>query len=1077
MGDEKATFLSDAPLAADKQKDVAFGHASIARNLATIVRDCPKPFTIGFFGKWGTGKTTVLESLYAELKDDAVLIVPVDAWKYEGDSLRRQFLITLDEKLNLGHDYARTLNQSLSENDPTKGKFKFDKEMFCNHIAVLIAVLTAIAGVLKIIANNPSIPILSGWTVSFDLIFNLGLAGYLIQLAVGFFQRVSVTITEPRTDSAEGFERRFRTEVLDNQKVKGKDLLIVIDNLDRCQDDKAVEMLSTIKTFLTDDRNPNKCVFLVACDDDAIKAHIKEVYSKNPAYDADEFLRKFFNTSVRIPPFIETELQSYTEKLLKATGVEALQNDDVSYVITTAFRENPRQIKQFINTLLSTYLLAEDREEIGEIKQKGLITGNSAVLAKMLVLQHKYAEAYRVMLEENKNFEEVRQASITVENNKEENISEGFKDFMGATRAIRIKNIRPFLYLKQSEEERNIPSIQDIEEAMINRDIETLTDRLKEISQDTRQWDHFSRWIPDYLERHKQHVNQLRDCVETLLGAFQNLNISCAPLLANNIARYLTDTGGLHDQLIEMTPSFIWKQVLPGCDLEDRGIIISRYATLFLRINDPNREDDTVSVQFRHAIFEQFLEHSEWMKPHTKNISNAITERYFGDIELLRMLIGRGEQYKDYLQEQVFEKLLGTISDENVMKIDEMNEKLDIVKEYLPIISSSSDTTKNIIQIPQQRIVGLNGKSWSEDKGKILESFGVFLNVFKDVISEGTDTNASQGFHKELSQLSESVIQGLGTTNKPEQRRYFLPLLVNLWELDVAKESTLRNHIAEIFTGIDKVALEAYFSTLPHDEVKRLMKAFTVEFNARFQKDATIREYLHNNSDKETRTDWLINLITSNQYPSALEFLEYQKYKVDDNAKVLQALVTKAEAVSPSQKQPIYVAINSINWKGCIEQRDGYITQLQKFIAQEDQKTQQDAYAGIEGANKNKEFTDTNGSDIARHIIEWLDGLSGENAYQPYAISAVVLLWKYVGKLSNVKSKFIEFVGYKLIKDSNDLKCIQLGFKTLKSLSPVVTDKTDGKLLNDLRERAGSESIEEIKEEMEKGLKGLGVDL
>ena len=56
----QAKFLSDKPLTADYEQNDRFGHTGIAENLKQIVLTCPVPFTIGLFGKWGTGKTSIL---------------------------------------------------------------------------------------------------------------------------------------------------------------------------------------------------------------------------------------------------------------------------------------------------------------------------------------------------------------------------------------------------------------------------------------------------------------------------------------------------------------------------------------------------------------------------------------------------------------------------------------------------------------------------------------------------------------------------------------------------------------------------------------------------------------------------------------------------------------------------------------------------------------------------------------------------------------------------------------------------------------------------------------------------------
>jgi len=79
---EKIVFLPDQPLLADKIRDMRFGHPGIADNLRAI----------GLFGKWGSGKTTIINLLRDKLKADKVAFVKFDIWKHEKDSLRRVFL-------------------------------------------------------------------------------------------------------------------------------------------------------------------------------------------------------------------------------------------------------------------------------------------------------------------------------------------------------------------------------------------------------------------------------------------------------------------------------------------------------------------------------------------------------------------------------------------------------------------------------------------------------------------------------------------------------------------------------------------------------------------------------------------------------------------------------------------------------------------------------------------------------------------------------------------------------------------------------------------------------------------------
>ncbi len=131
---EKIKFFSDQPIAADKEQDIRFGHLDIADNLKKIILNCLSPFTIGLFGRWGSGKTTILNVLRKKLKDneDKIAVVNFDVWKYEGDSLRRTFLKELVKQLQESSHISKEfkLNERLetSIQKIIKGKSIYNRE-------------------------------------------------------------------------------------------------------------------------------------------------------------------------------------------------------------------------------------------------------------------------------------------------------------------------------------------------------------------------------------------------------------------------------------------------------------------------------------------------------------------------------------------------------------------------------------------------------------------------------------------------------------------------------------------------------------------------------------------------------------------------------------------------------------------------------------------------------------------------------------------------------------------------------------------------------------------------------------
>src|SRR5690606_38356574 len=161
------------------------------------------------------------------------------------------------------------------------------------------------------------------------------------------------------------FEDEFK-KILNKLKIRTDKLVIIFDNLDRVSGQKSLELISTIKTFLEPADNEVKgidVIFLLPCDEQAIEKHLAALNNSNDTSKRDranysrEYLRKFFNTILRIPKFDLSELVDFTYSQLKQTKVPQFDNKELASLIGTQFRSNPRQIIQFINILFSKFIL------------------------------------------------------------------------------------------------------------------------------------------------------------------------------------------------------------------------------------------------------------------------------------------------------------------------------------------------------------------------------------------------------------------------------------------------------------------------------------------------------------------------------------------------------------------------------------------------------------------------------------------------------------------------------------------------------------------------------------------------
>ncbi|MGA9111032.1 MAG: P-loop NTPase fold protein, partial [Smithella sp.] len=75
-----------------------------------------KVFTIGLFGNWGAGKSSIIKTSQHEIEDQKLKFITYDAWQYINDSFRRMFLRKLREELK----YEETdLMKKFYENEST----------------------------------------------------------------------------------------------------------------------------------------------------------------------------------------------------------------------------------------------------------------------------------------------------------------------------------------------------------------------------------------------------------------------------------------------------------------------------------------------------------------------------------------------------------------------------------------------------------------------------------------------------------------------------------------------------------------------------------------------------------------------------------------------------------------------------------------------------------------------------------------------------------------------------------------------------------------------------------------------
>lgn len=357
--------------------------------------DNSKPFTIGLFGEWGSGKSSVLKTAqeHLEANNSQYRFVTYDAWKYAGDSFRRMFLYELQKELKVKPtEMLQRFYDNINED--IEVKHKTNNEYWPFVLAILLALLFVVVGLILFCDNI----VLKRYGFGISTIISL--ITIWLKLKKNSTDDLKVTIQKSRLFAPEQFEECFNEIIECSRKepsaikkawewIKGVEkksdkLVIVIDNIDRCHNDMAYSLLTDIKNFLG--CKQKNLTFIIPVDVEALKKHIvnKSKVNEEECNQADEFLRKFFNVSLWIKPFHSDEMFEFAENLNSKYEL-GLKRETLS-IMAREFATNPRRLIQLCNNLIIEFESFEDKEFARE---------NQPIICKMVIMREEFPDYYK----------------------------------------------------------------------------------------------------------------------------------------------------------------------------------------------------------------------------------------------------------------------------------------------------------------------------------------------------------------------------------------------------------------------------------------------------------------------------------------------------------------------------------------------------------------------------------------------------------------------------------------------------------------------------------------------------------
>lgn len=403
------------------QKDL-LNTKAYAKSLADIVLNSPadQPFTIGLFGEWGSGKSSIVKTLSKDLENQQsqkIKFIVYDAWKYANDSFRRMFLLKVQSALGLEQT---ELMSSFYVNTNTDTEIK--KNFNLPYLTLVVAALLLLLGIYSLIGEP------NKGTISLAII--LSMLGFLTNVFSKAFNEYKITTQQPHLFAPEQFEACFNEMIgkalkkpsgfkkimqyITNKSVGDIDkIIIVIDNIDRCHKDVAYELLTNTKNFIGTGLD---VIFLIPVDDNALKKHI----FKDESAESEEFLRKYFNVTIRIKPYKLTEIFDFASKINDEHAL-GLQADTIN-IIAKEYASNPRRIIQFYNNLQLELLLFKDK--YGDV----FIKEHEIAICKFLIIREEWNDEYMLLCKSPESF--FKEESTENTGRKK---NENYRSFMDAT--------------------------------------------------------------------------------------------------------------------------------------------------------------------------------------------------------------------------------------------------------------------------------------------------------------------------------------------------------------------------------------------------------------------------------------------------------------------------------------------------------------------------------------------------------------------------------------------------------------------------------------------------------------------
>lgn len=329
--------LTDTPVS--RNSEDIFGVRKYILGLSQFITKCPTPMTIAIQGDWGSGKTSFMQLIDGEIHKD-VLSVWFNTWQFSQFNLGDQLPLIFMEKLS---EAISTSNKSIQYRE-------------------LIGKLWQIAS-------------------------SVGSAAISNACGVDLAEAAKDLESKNITTVIETLKTQLESDIQSTLKKENKERLVIfVDDLDRLEPTRAVELLEVLKIFL----DCKDCVFVLALDYGVVSRGVEKKYGDT--LDSGKG-KSFFDKIIQLPfkmPVAQYDIHRYVLSALEQLDLSIDDCEPYVELIHDSVGYNPRAIKRLFNAFSLLQLIYQNEK----ITQDNRLL----ILFAVLCMQQSYEELYNFIV-------------------------------------------------------------------------------------------------------------------------------------------------------------------------------------------------------------------------------------------------------------------------------------------------------------------------------------------------------------------------------------------------------------------------------------------------------------------------------------------------------------------------------------------------------------------------------------------------------------------------------------------------------------------------------------------------------